>query len=196
MVVAAGVYESLARLFAYPEADHAEAATECADGIGAALPGLSERARSCAAVLSGHDAAEVEELYTTTFDLNPACCPEVGWHLFGERYDRGSFMVWARGELRRYGITESHELPDHLSHLMALLGRMDRAEATRFATEAVGPALERMIASVPDDSNPYAHLLRLTRDVLSADFGPPKWRDVDGNWDLRAERHPSSEDGE
>jgi len=39
-----------------------------------------------------------------TFDINPACALEVGWHLFGEDYMRGQFLVRMREELSKYEI--------------------------------------------------------------------------------------------
>src|SRR6266568_3182701 len=56
-----------------------------------------------------------QELYVQTFEFNPACTLELGWHLFGENYERGEFLVRMREQLRRHGIAESNELPDHLT---------------------------------------------------------------------------------
>ena len=71
-----------------------------------------------------HHTAEpsaLEEAFTGTFDVNPACALEVGWHLFGEEYARGMFLVRMREELRKYGLAESSELPDHVSHVLAIV---------------------------------------------------------------------------
>ncbi len=46
---------------------------------------------------------EVEEAFTRTFDVNPACALEVGWHLFGEEYTAAMFLVRMREELRKHG---------------------------------------------------------------------------------------------
>src|SRR3972149_5384978 len=84
---------------------------------------------------------ELEESFTRTFDLNPVCCLEVGWQLYGEDYNRGSFMVEMRQRIRSHGITETLELPDHLSNLLPLLGRMEPQEAGPLCASFVLSAL-------------------------------------------------------
>ncbi len=92
----------------------------------------------------GLSAEALQELYVQAFEFNPAATLEVGWHLFGENYERGEFLVRMRGELRRHGISESSELPDHLTHLLPLVARMDRDEAARLAGESLLPALAKI----------------------------------------------------
>jgi nitrate reductase delta subunit len=112
-----------------------------------------------------------QELYVQTFEFNPACTLEIGWHLFGENYERGEFLVRMREQLRRYGIAETAELPDHLTHLLPLIGRMDRAEAAQLACESVLPALAKL--QLPEGS-PYAAALANIRQQLESEFGPAK----------------------
>lgn len=129
----------------------------------AGSPGLSqfaERARP----LGLHG---LEELYTRTFDMNPSCSLEVGWHLFGEQYERGAFLVKMRENMRRFGIPENHELPDHLSHALAVLERMEGEEARRFAADALAPALKKILEGLKDESNPYRPLLAAVADLVS-----------------------------
>ena len=102
---------------------------------------------------------EREELYTRTFDINPVCSLEIGWQLFGEEYHRGALLVRMRGELRRHGIEESVELPDHLTHVLSLLDRMDQDEAQSFAECCVIPALDKMLVAFEDKGNPYGEVL-------------------------------------
>jgi len=116
-----------------------------------------------------------EELFTQTFDINPVCCLEVAWHLYGEDYARGAFLVRMRQLLRQAGVEETAELPDHLCHLLPLLGRLPSAEADELATRFVLPALERMLRGFegrPDD-NPYRHLLQAAEGFLRARHGAP-----------------------
>ncbi|MDC0935663.1 molecular chaperone TorD family protein, partial [Pirellulales bacterium] len=75
---------------------------------------------------------ELEEAYTRTFDVNPSCALEIGWHLFGEDYMRGQFLVRMRAELAKYEIPESRELPDHLAHVLAVLAEMPKDDAHQF----------------------------------------------------------------
>ncbi len=113
------------------------------------------------------DEPAMQELYIQTFEFNPACTLEIGWHLFGENYERGEFLVRMREQLRRHGIAETSELPDHLTHVLRLIGRMEHEEAARLAGESVLPALEKI--RLPEDS-PYRPVLDGIREKLVADF--------------------------
>jgi nitrate reductase assembly molybdenum cofactor insertion protein NarJ len=112
--------------------------------------------------------AAIQELYVQTFEFNPACTLEIGWHLFGENYERGEFLVRMREQLRRHGIAESTELPDHLTHLLALIPRMDRVEAAELAGQFVLPALAKIGEAVKDKH--YTPLIAAIRSRLEADF--------------------------
>lgn len=102
---------------------------------------------------------EREEWYTRTFDINPVCSLEIGWQLFGEEYHRGALLVRLRHELRRHGIEESTELPDHLTHVLSLLDRMADAEAQSFAACCVIPAVDKMLVAFDGVRNPYGDVL-------------------------------------
>src|SRR5690348_14464981 len=116
-------FESVAALFTYPRADYADAVEHAAACAGsAALLTFASEVRALRLT-------ELQELYTNTFDLQPACSLDLGWHLFGEDYQRGLLLARARRELLAHEIPESCELPDHLSHALLLLARMEYAQA-------------------------------------------------------------------
>ena len=48
---------------------------------------------------------------------------------FGEEYARGMFLVRMREEMRKYNLAESVELPDHISHVLAVVAAMPDDEA-------------------------------------------------------------------
>ncbi len=164
--------DALADLFTYPGpgADFASQVSRCrslaeerSPGRGEALAALEERAR-------GMSQGEVEEMFTRTFEINPVCALEVGWHVYGEEYARGALMVRLRQELRQQGITETCELPDHLLHVLQLLGRLGPELADDLAGRYVLPALSKMIEAVADKDCPYSGLLEMTRDVVHDEF--------------------------
>lgn len=111
-----------------------------------------------------------EELYTYTFDLNPACALETGWHLFGESYDRGMYLVWMRQQLREYKVEEysSNDLPDHISYAIRILARMDNDKAGQYSQLCLLPAIRRIVEGFKekDQDNPYRALLRAFADFL------------------------------
>lgn len=115
---------------------------------------------------------ELEEAYTRTFDVNPACALDIGWHLFGEDYMRGQFLVRMRGELAKYEILESSELPDHLTHVLAVIAAMPEDDARVLSHACVFPALHKMQVALDKAQSPYRHLIRCLIAVLQQYYGP------------------------
>ena len=171
MSAAAPLYDHLATLLTYPAGVSGRALAADPGLPDAEATGADALLRRFADEIRDYSATELEELYTRTFDLNPVCCLEVGWHLFGEDYNRGRFLVRMREQLRRLRLSESGELPDHLTDVLRALGRLAPEEAARFAAEAVLPALDKMLTGFPDAANPYAHLLEAVRQVVAHRHG-------------------------
>ncbi len=156
---------AVAVLFTYPRTDYVQAVENAVACSGSAAPALLEFARDIRRIpLSG-----LQELYTCTFDLSPVCALDLGWHLFGEDYKRGLFLVRMRRELRAHDIPETRELPDHLSHALLLLARMGPAQAEECASVIVAPALERMLKCMPSD-NLFRYLLRAVQQLITLHF--------------------------
>ena len=169
----ANEFDLLASLLAYPREQYLSNAVLCLEALAESDPEAAvplgeflEQTRSLS--LEG-----LQELYAATFDLDPACSLEVGWHLFGENYERGEFLVKMRGELRRLGIAESTELPDHLTHALAALGHMEPQEAADFATACLFPALDKMRAALKGKSNPFENALLAVSHVLEHRYPRP-----------------------
>ena len=146
-------YDLLARLFEYPDESYVEHCREA---------GLDEFASE----MEKLSTSGIQEQFIATFDWNPATALDLGWHLYGEQYARGEFLVRVREELRRYGIPESAELPDHLTHILPLLARMDSGEAERFAGEFVAPAVAKLVAALDQKQTPFALLMRAVLEAL------------------------------
>jgi nitrate reductase delta subunit len=143
----------LARLFEYPGEDYAamcrEAGVEAfADEIGTLTT------------------EQIQELFISVFDWNPATSLDLSWHLYGEEYARGDCMVKIRRSLARYGIAEGTELPDHLTNVLRLAGRMEADEATAFARDFAAPAVAKLLAALEQKKTPFAALLRAVREAL------------------------------
>lgn len=159
-------YEVLASLLRYPEADYHERVRQCLAG---APEACREDLAAFAAGMLSMSVEKAQEKFTATFDLNPNCALDLGWHLFGEKYERGLLLVRMRQELQRYGVAESAELPDHLSHALLLLGRMERDAAADFAGAIVLPALAKLLPAI-EAHPPFDRLLRAIDRCLRADF--------------------------
>lgn len=108
-----------------------------------------------------------EELYAQTFDFNPKRALEAGWHLFGETYKRGKFLVKIRETMREHEIEEGDKLPDHLTHLFRLLDRLEQDEGEALIAEVILPALRKIAESFEGKPNPYGGLIRAMVGIVS-----------------------------
>ena len=165
------VLNAFSRLLSYPD----EHTVQTVELLFVVLQGeIPEAARDTAefgAFLEQREAWEVEEAFTRTFDVNPACALEVGWHLFGEEYARGMFLVRMREEMRKYDLSESVELPDHISHVLAIVAAMPDEEATRFVQACVQPAVETMNQALVGKETPYRHVVAALVSVMKHKWG-------------------------
>ena len=163
-------YATLAVLFSYPANDYHQHADECLKAFRDTHAEAYAEFRRFHAGIAASSTEEVHELFTRTFDLNPLCTLEIGWQLYGEDYQRGEFLVKMREHLREFGVTESGELPDHLSHALALLPRLEAPEAEEFASAYLLPALDKMRTAWKENRNAFAALLEFTFALLKSDF--------------------------
>ncbi|MBI5577465.1 MAG: molecular chaperone TorD family protein [Deltaproteobacteria bacterium] len=112
--------------------------------------------------------ARMEEIYTATFDLQAACCPYIGVHLFGEGHKRRIFLARLNDMYGDYRFRAAGELPDHLASVLRFLADSawgDDARALR--EDGLLPALEKMAEAFPEGSaNPYGKLLGALRIAL------------------------------
>jgi len=163
VITTTNIYDALAALFEYPADDYVgrvRAAVLEAPSM------IAEPLLEFARAIAEKDTRELQELFTLTFDLNPVCSLELGWHLFGENYDRGLLLAKLRRMLQRRGVAESTELPDHLTHALRLIERMDADEARDFAAAIVLPALGKMLEAIQGKQNPYERVLEAVKVQL------------------------------
>jgi len=175
------VLGTLSRLFSYPDEHTVQAAELLFVLLQDDLPEASSSASAFGAYLEPLHIHELEENYSRTFDINPACALEIGWHLFGEEYARGLFLVRLRGEMQIRGLQESAELPDHITHVLAILSEMSFEEAERFVHACVLPAIDKMEQKLDEAGSPYQHLTHCLALVLEEQFGRPEASDEEAD---------------
>lgn len=164
--------DAYTEILLYPESDHETKVQSCIDQF------EPEHADECALVreyLSLVDPlslSEMEELYIKTFDLSKTGTLDLGWHLFGEDYNRGLFLVKLRQFLQLLEIPETNELPDHVSQVLRVLGRMSSDEANQFAYACVIPALETVAEGIQEE-NPHDRILQGLIQLLRNLFDIP-----------------------
>jgi nitrate reductase molybdenum cofactor assembly chaperone NarJ/NarW len=157
------IYDALAAVLSYPAEDYLARVDVAVLAAPSAIePTLQEVARE----LAGKSTVELQELFTVTFDLNPVCSLELGWHIFGENYDRGLLLAKLRALLRAHRIVESGELPDHLAHALRLIACMQPEEQHDFAAAIVLPALGKMLDAIRGKQNPYEKVLGAIKTQL------------------------------
>jgi nitrate reductase delta subunit len=156
-------FERMAALFAYPHPGYLEAIGAARDW--APVPAAAALGRLADAI-GELPISRLEELYIETFDMNPDAALEIGWHLFGEDYARGEFLVKLREENRRYGIDERGELPDNLTVVLHLLAKLPPADEEAFARQYIAPAVRKMSSGIKRKDNPYLNLLEALLSCL------------------------------
>jgi len=109
----------------------------------------------------------LQELYTQTFDLNPVCTLDIGYHLFGENYKRGELLAKLRETEAPYELGQANQLPDHLPVLLRLLTKLDDQELRlALIAEILIPALDKMLEALGQTDNPYRDLIEVISNTL------------------------------
>ncbi len=158
----------LADALSYPDQSTQALAACCAEVVASVPPEGTDDLRAYLAGIEGAPLAVTQEQFIAAFDFDPKCTLDIGWHLYGENYDRGDFLVRLRGLLAAHGLDEGHELPDHLPQVLRLLDRLPPDEATRLAAESVLPAVETILEGLASREGPYLPLMRSVRTTVSA----------------------------
>jgi nitrate reductase delta subunit len=162
------VFGAFAELLTYPAGDLAPAARRCrallAARPAAALGAFVARAEQA----RPH---ELEEAYSSTFDLDPACAPYVGHHLAGETPKRGIFMARLAEAYQEDGFdggAPSGELPDHVSVVLRYLAAVPSGPRRQALLEdALVPALDKMLEALPGPDSVYRPVLAALREEVT-----------------------------
>lgn len=184
MSISSTMTDRFGSLFHYPDKSYLARLETCCIELQAELPAAGRELEKVREELSGRSHWEVEELYTRSFDLNPVCALEIGWHLYGEQYERGRFLAHAREMLVELEVDERRELPDHLSSMMSALGRLQEEDAAPFAARYLLPALLKMTETLRGNDSPFAGLMAAAAEIAKEKSGglpvqmPDKQSDV------------------
>lgn len=157
---------ALAALMVYPDHEYGRHVTAGLAAVGLADPAAAEPLAAFAEWVGPAPTTLLQEQFIHTFDFNPACALEVGWHLYGENYERGAFLIRIRQDLREHGIPETSELPDHLTHLLALVARFDPSRARALVADALAPAIRKMRNALEGGESPFNDLLASLQILL------------------------------
>lgn len=166
------IYQLFAGLFKYPWPEHdlTSETQACQRFLADHFPEAAEELDGFVAFVEQEPPARIEERYTSTFDLNPVVSPYVGYHLFGESYQRGALMARLKEIYAQHGFSAGTELPDHLSILLCFLARCENDElAAELIDRCLKPALERMEKIFDQTENVYGGVIRSLRRVVESE---------------------------
>jgi nitrate reductase molybdenum cofactor assembly chaperone NarJ/NarW len=159
--------EALADLLEYPDTDWVVRLERCSQSASSEDVGGSFAFGEFHRQVESLPVAEVQELYTRCFDLNPVCALEVGYHLFGESYKRGVFLARLSETEAPYALKQEHQLPDYLPVLLRLVARLDDEELrASLVNECLLPATARMLEALGKTESPYGDLVTVIELVL------------------------------
>ncbi|MGH9431191.1 MAG: nitrate reductase molybdenum cofactor assembly chaperone [Terriglobia bacterium] len=166
------VYQLFAKVLDYPTSETSSQVQALVSEIPAECPEAAELLARFYSACGGMTAGELQELYTSTFDMRPDCTTNLGHHLFGDDVRRNLFMAQLKERMEARRITIGIELPDHLSLVLRLLAAQDSAdERQTLIADCLVPCITRMLQTFdPSGSdNPYAQALRALLLLLKKD---------------------------
>jgi nitrate reductase delta subunit len=158
---------ALSELLRYPWPGLPDAAERCRALVAPGAPGAAPLADFAAAARRA-GLEDLQELYTVTFDLEPAAAPYVGHQLLGDGPQRGPLLAKLAELFAADGFRPRDELGDHVAEVLAFLA-VARPGAARddLLRDGLLPAVDRMIAALPEaGGNPYRALLRAVLELL------------------------------
>ena len=163
------VLDPIASSFDYPSEVSAFAAREAAAALVDLDPAASVAFGALARWLQETDQTDAEEHYTVLFDLEPSCTLHVGYHVYGDAYQRGALMAGLVGELRRAQVDLGTELPDFLPTVLRMLSRVaDDEDRQLFIDRVVCVGLSKMRKELSAVKTPWAAALKALADMFGA----------------------------
>ncbi len=158
----------LAGMLEYPGAELASRTRRCQALLAERSPEAAGALAAFAEFVEGESPGRLEEVYTSSFDLNPQCYPYAGYQLFGEDPKRSQLMIGLQQSYCTSGFDTAGELPDHVPLLLKFLAVLDDAETERDLRELVlSPSLAKMAKTLEEKQNPYATAVTAALLVMS-----------------------------
>jgi nitrate reductase delta subunit len=161
------LYEILASSLEYPGEDWNTRLDRCKQWLTIQEPDVAVQFIRFRRKVKDLSIEKLQELYTQTFDLNPVCTLDIGYHVFGENYKRGELLAKLRETEAPYELGQAKQLPDHLPVLLRLLAKLEDEEL-RLALigEILIPALGKMLEALSQTENPYRDLIEVISNAL------------------------------
>ena len=154
------IYLQFAQLFDYPDHNLPRQIEECAAELKGTLPQAARLLEEFQHSQQKLGISHLQEAYTATFDLQPECTLNLGYHLFGEDQRRGMFLAKLKGFCEKAAIDTGSELPDNLCHLLRYVAARPESEESRaIVADCLLPAVSKIARGTSEKSNPYRPVL-------------------------------------
>jgi nitrate reductase delta subunit len=128
MYVTLRLYQLFANLVEYPTPFLSDRVNECISLLTPLEREAADLVWRFKTFLNLTSLSRMEELYTSTFDLNAICYPYVGYYLFGDGNHRGMFLSGLKEHYRICHFSAGNELPDHLGVMLRFLANIENEE--------------------------------------------------------------------
>ena len=152
-------YRAFAGVFDYPDLDLSGRLDEWSSELTVALPAGAALLRKFQEAHREMGTSRLQEIYTTTFDMQPDCTLNLSYHLFGEDQRRGIFLAKLKELYEQASVDTGTELPDHLCLILRYVAT-EAGMATKpdLIADCLHPAVSKITGGV-DVSNPYRCVL-------------------------------------
>lgn len=154
------LYLQFALLLDYPDSNLPRRVEECIAELKSAFPGAARLLESFQNSQQDLGIDRLQEAYTSTFDFQPECTLNLGYHLFGEDQRRGMFLAKLKEFYETAAIDTGNELPDHLIHLLRYVAAQPESnESKGIVAECLLPAVSKIAQGTRENSDPYKPVL-------------------------------------
>jgi nitrate reductase delta subunit len=156
------------RLLSYPNAQVKTFAADCYRQLKQSDPGAALAFAPFIDFLETRELPQIEELYTSAFDLQALSYPYVGYQLCGESQARTMFLIKLQEIYSQQNFSSEGELPDHLSVMLRFIGTVPDPQGNlEIIGDALLPALEKLIQGIENQAHPYRQLLMALQTYLT-----------------------------
>lgn len=155
------LYELFAEILDYPGPRLAASTEDCARRLARKLPKAEELLRNFQKSHAGVSLGQLQEAYTSIFDMQPECTLNLGYQLLGDDWRRSVFLFKLKEMYQAHNFDVGCELPDHLCVLLRFLATQpEDREAAALVDDGLVPALSRLAPSVQLGETPYRWVLQ------------------------------------
>jgi nitrate reductase delta subunit len=155
------LYELFAEILDYPGPHLTASVQDCAALLRSEFPEGAELLGRFGNVQAGVPLGQLQEAYTSIFDMQPECTLNLGYQLLGDDWRRSILLFKLKEVYQARNFDSDSDLPDHLCILLRFLGSFDDSkEPAELVDDCLLPALSRIAPSVQLGESPYRWVLQ------------------------------------